>query len=404
MGKSIWSIILVLILVSFFCLGQSVFATTTIMADWISMEPLYTGQWLNSVNCLQESSVIGEKVAKAETIVNNIKYKLSDKYGYLADEIDELVADKENELSQATTTKARVELSLYVRKFKLLKKSFVISDIYCQAYYDERLYVAPTVEAIYSQVYADLASYRFKLNQMIEDKKLLEEGYGLASLKAEIENYVEINNTMKEIGCGEGYIYDECKMECVEEVVCTDWAYTNWSPCVKGQQSRAIILASPQGCLGGNPILSQACQVDIVKDNTVKEEKELITQVDFNLTQRLVGKILLQVEKNGEGWYVYPGDHKKYYLGRPADAFNIMRNLGLGATHEFITSHSFYPDHVLGKILLDVEDKGKAYYIYPPDRKAYFLGRPEDAFTVMRDLGLGITNSDIRKIDIGEAE
>jgi hypothetical protein len=395
--------LITLITSGFLLFAQSVWAVV-IMADWITMEPLYTNQWLSSVNCLQESSVIGEKVAKAETIVNNIKYKLSDKYGYLADEIDELVTGKENELSQATTTKTRVELSLYVRKFKLLKKSFIISDIYRQAYYDERLYTAPTVEASYSRVYADLASYQAKLDQMTVDKKLLEEGYGLASLKAEIENYVEINNTMKEIGCGEGYIYDECKMECVEEVVCTDWVYTNWSPCVKGQQSRAIISASPQGCLGGNPVLSQACQVNIVKDNTVKEEKKLITQVDFYLTQRLAGKILLQVEKNGEGWYVYPDDHKKYYLGRPADAFNIMRNLGLGATHEFITSHSFYPDHVLGKILLDVEDKGKAYYIYPLDRKAYFLGRPEDAFTVMRDLGLGITNSDIRKIDVGETK
>lgn len=81
-----------------------------------------------------------------------------------------------------------------------------------------------------------------------------------------------------------------------------------------------------------------------------------------------------------------------------------MRKLGLGATHEFITSHTTYPDNVLGKILLDVEDSGKAYYIYPKDKKAYYLGRPADAFNVMRELGLGITNDDIRKIDVGEVE
>ncbi|MEA2088921.1 MAG: hypothetical protein U9O55_03730, partial [Patescibacteria group bacterium] len=116
------------------------------------------------------------------------------------------------------------------------------------------------------------------------------------------------------------------------------------------------------------------------------------------------GNILLQVEKNGEGWYVYPDNKKKYYLGRPADAFNVMRKLGLGATHQFINNYTIYPDYVLGKILIDVEQNGEAYYIYPKDKKAYYLGRPADAFSVMRDLGLGISNNDVRKINIGEVE
>ena len=110
---------------------------------------------------------------------------------------------------------------------------------------------------------------------------------------------------------------------------------------------------------------------------------------------------MLQVEKNGEAWYVYPEDNKKYYLGRPDDAFSVMRELGLGATHEFITSHEFFPTHVLGKILIDVDDSGKAYYINSVDKKAYYLGRPADAFSVMRELGLGISNENLRKIDVG---
>ncbi|MDP3042893.1 MAG: hypothetical protein Q8N21_00625 [bacterium] len=40
--------------------------------------------------------------------------------------------------------------------------------------------------------------------------------------------------------------------------------------------------------------------------------------------------------------------------------------------------------------------------IYLKDKKAHYLGRPADAFRVMRELGLGITNSDIRKIDVAE--
>ena len=42
------------------------------------------------------------------------------------------------------------------------------------------------------------------------------------------------------------------------------------------------------------------------------------------------GKIYLQVEKNGVAWYISPVNNYRYYLGRPADAFNVMRNLGLG--------------------------------------------------------------------------
>ena len=140
-------------------------------------------------------------------------------------------------------------------------------------------------------------------------------------------------------------------------------------------------------------------------ENVTREEKELFTGVDENLMNHVKGKILLQVEKNGEGWYVSPGDSKKYYLGRPADAFSIMRELGLGISEINYNSYNGYaPSNLSGKILLRVEANGEAYYVNPSDLKMYYLGRPADAFEIMRELGLGITNSDIRKIDVGELE
>ncbi|MDP3899938.1 MAG: C39 family peptidase [bacterium] len=121
----------------------------------------------------------------------------------------------------------------------------------------------------------------------------------------------------------------------------------------------------------------------------------------FHLRQ---GNILLQVEENGEAWYVYPPTGQRHFLGRPADAFSIMRKLGLGATHEFITNNEIFPDSVFGKILLDVEQHGEAYYIYPLDGKKYYLGRPADAFAIMRELSLGITNSDMAGIPIAKSD
>ena len=143
-----------------------------------------------------------------------------------------------------------------------------------------------------------------------------------------------------------------------------------------------------------------------LSEEIIKEEKFLITKVDNNLSKRMSGNILLQVEKNGEGWYVFPDNQKKYYLGRPADAFSIMRNLGLGIKNSELNNYlnTKFPSRLSGKIMLDVEQNGEAYYVNPNDLKGYYLNRPADAFNVMRNLGLGITNDDIRKIDVGEVE
>ena len=177
------------------------------------------------------------------------------------------------------------------------------------------------------------------------------------------------------------------------------------------------------------------------------------------LAERLAGRILLQVENNGEAWYVNPNDFKRYYLGRPQDAFNLMRDLGLGVKNIDInkialakanfngldTDKDGLPDNIeisigtdinnpdsdsdgytdkeealnnfnpkgegkliidnklakdlAGRILLQVENNGEAWYVNPNDFKRYYLGRPQDAFDIMRKLGLGITNNDLAKIN-----
>ncbi len=117
------------------------------------------------------------------------------------------------------------------------------------------------------------------------------------------------------------------------------------------------------------------------------------------LSNRLKGKILLQVESAGEAWYVNPDNEKRYYLGRPADAFQMMRELGLGISNkDFNSFNEKAPNRLSGKILIKVEDDGKAYYVNPTDSRMHYLGKPEDAFKIMRELGLGITNNDLGSI------
>ncbi|HOZ56189.1 MAG TPA: CAP domain-containing protein [bacterium] len=128
-----------------------------------------------------------------------------------------------------------------------------------------------------------------------------------------------------------------------------------------------------------------------------------------NLAASLSGRILLQVEARGEAWYVNPVNLKRYYLGRPEDAYNIMRKLGLGISNADLTKIPISTDvmqtvsnsltsRVSGRILLQVEARGEAWYVNPVNLKRYYLGRPEDAYNIMRKLGLGITNADLYRI------
>ncbi len=180
------------------------------------------------------------------------------------------------------------------------------------------------------------------------------------------------------------------------------------------------------------------------------------------LAEGLKGRILIQVQAHGEAWYVDPQDLKRYYLGRPTDAFELMRNLSRGITNTNLeripvgvlpggpdqdgdglpdalenalgtnpgnkdTDGDGYDDKSElengfnpegsgklpidpaftlrndGLIFLQVENHGEAWYVNPGDKRRYFLGRPEDAFTAMKKFGLGITDADLNKIAIGSS-
>lgn len=123
------------------------------------------------------------------------------------------------------------------------------------------------------------------------------------------------------------------------------------------------------------------------------------------LASKLKGKILLQVEDKGQAWYVNPVNGKKYSLGKPADAFDLMRKLALGVSNANFNSIEKSPSswkNLAGRILIKPEDNGKAYYFNPDNLKLYYLGRPADAFNVMRNLGLGITTGNLNTITSAE--
>lgn len=145
-------------------------------------------------------------------------------------------------------------------------------------------------------------------------------------------------------------------------------------------------------------VIQNSKTISIFIDN----EKEKVITIDKNLSNKLRGKILLQVESHGEAWYVNPKNSKKYYMANGDEAYNIMRNLGVGIKNsdlEKIQSNKSVAKKHNGKIFLQVESHGEAYYVNS-DGVLYYLKDGDAAYEIMRSLGLGITNSDLRKIEV----
>src|SRR3989338_5841604 len=125
-----------------------------------------------------------------------------------------------------------------------------------------------------------------------------------------------------------------------------------------------------------------------------------------SLAERLSGRILLQAEAHGEAYYVEPVRRERHYLGRPVDAFVVMTELGLGIGHRELAGYfeNGFPARLSGRILLDVESEGHAFYVDPLTLKGTYLGTPQQAFDLMRINGLGITNADLALIPMAEKD
>lgn len=178
----------------------------------------------------------------------------------------------------------------------------------------------------------------------------------------------------------------------------------------------------------------------------------------------LDGRILLAVEENGESWYVDPVSLNRFFLGRPDDAFFVMKRFGLGISNQDLKKipvalaspakedrdKDGIPDYLeealglnpylrdtdfdgqgdyeeilssgnpwsadaavydgrlsrrlAGRILLQVEKKGEAWYVDRDDFKRYYLGRPSDAFFIMKELALGVKSEVLSQIPLGMPE
>lgn len=127
-----------------------------------------------------------------------------------------------------------------------------------------------------------------------------------------------------------------------------------------------------------------------------------------DMASRLSGRILLQVERRGEAWYVSPVDGRRYFLGSPEDAWHALSAHGLGISNDDLarvplpggTGDEALARRLAGRILLQVGSRGEAWYVDPVDRRRYRLATPEDTLLVLRQHGLGISEKDIALVPV----
>ena len=132
----------------------------------------------------------------------------------------------------------------------------------------------------------------------------------------------------------------------------------------------------------------------------------------IDLMKRVSGRILLQVQDFSRAWYVLPDGSSRYPLNNPEDAFYLMSFQSLGITNNDLErikeseNDDDYDEELTnrlnGYILLQVEENGEAWYVDPKDNVRYFLGRPDSAFSILFSKGIAVSNDEIKLIGLGK--
>ncbi|TSC76142.1 MAG: peptidase families S8 and S53 domain-containing protein [Parcubacteria group bacterium Gr01-1014_31] len=133
--------------------------------------------------------------------------------------------------------------------------------------------------------------------------------------------------------------------------------------------------------------------------------------IDRRLVQRVAGKILLQVDRRGEAWWVHPTRGERYYLRNGKIAYAAMRYLSLGVSAADLAEipragtddrgDAALVKRLSGHILLSVDESGEAWYLNPADGHRYYLRDGDAAYWLMRYRSLGATTATLEKIPIG---
>ena len=125
-------------------------------------------------------------------------------------------------------------------------------------------------------------------------------------------------------------------------------------------------------------------------------------------TEDFRGRIVLQSAHYNDVWYVHPKTLRRYYIPHKWELDTLMRTLGVGILTKDLekiaipwsgkSSDPAALKRFSGHIVLQVQSKGEAWYINPNDGFRYYLPNNEEGLNILRSLGVGASNNELRMI------
>ncbi|OGY90649.1 MAG: hypothetical protein A2677_00025 [Candidatus Komeilibacteria bacterium RIFCSPHIGHO2_01_FULL_52_14] len=239
------------------------------------------------------------------------------------------------------------------------------------------------------------------------------------------------------------------------------------TPAVPATSTPPVILPAPSGNADLDALRERLARLHLtitdVERSVIADERARNVAVQTALVNRLLGQILLQVEKQGQAWYLDPISRLRYYLKDGVTAYQALQAFGLGISGKDLakipvgidsraagtdsdgdglidllenalgtkadqadsdgngandkaevlagsnpsgTGTTSYDtaltQRLEGRILLQVEGQGQAWYVH--NGRRYYMPDGEQAYQIMRYLSLGITNKDLTGIPVGSFE
>jgi len=181
----------------------------------------------------------------------------------------------------------------------------------------------------------------------------------------------------------------------------------------------------------------------------------------YSLIEAVTGRTLIAVDKRGEAWYVSPRDNQRYYLGNGQTVNNTIEKVAVAISNDDLkkikigiiqiddftdtdgdglwdrleqvlgmnylsadTDGDGYADgdeiannynplgpsklpfdskisqKYAGYILLQYQNNGEAWYVFPPDNKRYYLGNGDQTFQILTKLAMGITKANLEQVPL----
>lgn len=148
-------------------------------------------------------------------------------------------------------------------------------------------------------------------------------------------------------------------------------------------------------------LLPHSAQAATAKKTTIKLPKDL------------TGRIVLQTESYDRAWYISPVNKKRYYLKNGQVLKDFLATVGLGITNSDLKKiprtktergNAKLVTRLKGRVLLQVENAGEAWYVNPADGLRYPLQDWESVRRVIDQFGLPVKNTTLSQFTMNTVQ